>query len=506
MLTLDRLLDGVPGAVIAAGRGDIVVREVYDDSRRVEPGGLFVAVPGHQVDGARFIAEALGKGAVAVVAESPQLAADLAGKAAFVQVASARQAVALIAANRFRATPELCLTAVTGTNGKTTTTYLVEALLRTAGRAPGLIGTVAYRFGGRAMKSSLTTPGALALHALLADMSQQGASDVVMEASSIALEQGRLAGCRFRVAALTNVTQDHLDYHGTMARYFAAKQILFRELMLAHGVSVFFVDDEHGSLMRSQVRGPALTLSRGSRGADVVVLEHELSAEGIVARLATPVGVLAIRSRLVGEFNLANLLTAVGIAIAHGCPPAAIAEGIASLDGVPGRMEAVANSAGVLCVVDYAHTPDALERALDALRSLCRSRLICVFGCGGDRDRGKRPLMGQAAASRADVVIVTSDNPRSEPPAAIMAAILPGVRASGKVERSADELGSGRDGFHVEVDRAVAIARAVAVARAGDVVLLAGKGHEDYQVVGSVTKHFDDREVAAAAFAARRDG
>jgi UDP-N-acetylmuramoyl-L-alanyl-D-glutamate--2,6-diaminopimelate ligase len=236
----------------------------------------------------------------------------------------------------------------------------------------------------------------------------------------------------------------------------------------------------------------------------VVVLGQSLGADGTRLRLGTPSGNLDISSPLVGDFNVANILTAVGIGLGHGLSTAAIATGIAKLRGVPGRLESVANEAGVLCVVDYAHTPDALERALDVLRPLTKGRLICVFGCGGDRDRGKRPLMGQAAASRADLAIVTSDNPRTEDPRSIVDMILDGVRKSGKVERNAAELAQGRTGYHVEVDRAAAISRAVSLARLGDVVLLAGKGHEDYQIIGTDKIHFDDREIAAAAFAARR--
>jgi UDP-N-acetylmuramoyl-L-alanyl-D-glutamate--2,6-diaminopimelate ligase len=505
MPELSHLLDGVAGAQIVVGDARLKIREVCDDSRRVGPGDLFVAVPGSKVDGSRFVDDAVAKGATVVVGEAPELQTQLAGKAAFVLVPSARHALGVIAANRFQAAPALCLSAVTGTNGKTTTTYLVESVLLAAGRKPGVIGTVGYRFGGRQKEASLTTPGALELHGLLAEMKQSGASDVVMEASSIALEQGRLAGCRYRVAALTNVTQDHLDYHGTMERYFAAKAILFRELLPSQtGTSVLFADDQHGLAMRKEVRGPVLTLSRGERGADVVVLEQTLGADGIRLRLGTPAGDLDIVSPLVGDFNVANILTAVGIGLGHGLPPSAIAAGCARLHGVPGRLETVPNEAGVLCVVDYAHTPDALERALDVLRPLTKGRLICLFGCGGDRDRGKRPLMGHAAASRADLAIVTSDNPRTEQPESIIDMILEGVRQAGKPERTLAELIEGQAGYHVEVDRAKAISQAVALARLGDTVLLAGKGHEDYQIIGTQKAHFDDREIASAAFAARR--
>jgi len=505
-MRLSDLLKNVDSAHLVAGSDTLEVGEVRDDSRRVRPGDLFVAIPGTKQDGRKFIDDALAKGAAAILTEAEGVSGgELASKAALIVVPSARHALGIVAANRFAAASALTLTGVTGTNGKTTTTYLVESILAAAGRKTGVIGTVGYCFGGRHKEALLTTPGALELHGNLAEMRQAGASDVVMEASSIALEQGRLAGCRFRVAALTNVTQDHLDYHGTMASYFAAKRILFQELMApATGVGVFFVDDAQGLAMRNEATCPALTLTRQERGADVVVLERCLGADGIRARLATPSGTLDLASPLVGEFNLDNILTAVGIALGHGISVEAIAAGVGRLRGVPGRLEAVANEAGVLCVVDYAHTPDALERALDVLRPLAKGRLICVFGCGGDRDRGKRPLMGEAAALRADIALVTSDNPRTEKPDSIIEMILDGVRRTGKPERSAADLAQGQNGFHVEPDRGTAISRAVALARVGDVVLLAGKGHEDYQIVGSEKTHFDDREIAAVAFAARR--
>jgi UDP-N-acetylmuramoyl-L-alanyl-D-glutamate--2,6-diaminopimelate ligase len=503
MARLGELLENLEGARIVSGDPALAIGEVRDDSRRVRAGDLFVAVPGTKADGRQFIDSALANGAAAVLTEGAA-DADIADRVTLILVPSVRRALGVLAANRYRAAAALTLTAVTGTNGKTTTTYLCEAILAAAGRPAGVIGTVGYRFGGKVKKAALTTPGALELHGELAAMREAGATDVVMEASSIALEQDRLAGCRFRVAALTNVTQDHLDYHGTMERYFAAKSILFRELLSpAVGVSVFFADDEPGRAMRREASGPVLTVSRQARGADVVVAERRLQADGIRLRLETPAGPLDIASPLVGDFNVANILTAVGIALGHGIQGSAISAGVAALRGVPGRLEPVANQAGVLCVVDYAHTPDALERALDVLRPLAAGRLICVFGCGGDRDRGKRPLMGEAAARRADIALVTSDNPRTEQPESIIDMILEGVRRSGKPEVSAEALAQGRTGYHVEPDRRAAIGRAVALARPGDVVLLAGKGHEDYQIIGTQKTHFDDREVAAAAFAAK---
>jgi len=496
------LLEGVDGArIVQHPARDI--REAREDSRRVAPGDLFVAIPGTKADGRAFIQDALAKGAKALIVEEsaegmPTVPADV----ALAVVPSARKALGILATNRYHTQSLPLLTAVTGTNGKTTTTYLVEAILAAAGRRPGVIGTVGYRFAGRSREANLTTPGALDLHAFLSEINQARGTDAILEASSIALDQGRLAGCRFRVAALTNVTQDHLDYHGTMEAYFKAKTILFRELL--SGTGVLFLDDEFGKAMRQECKGRVLTLSRKDRSADVVVLERQLLQSGIRAKLQTPSGTLDIASPLVGDFNLSNILTAVGIAIAHEVPPDAIVSGLSRLKGVPGRLQTVANEVGVLCVVDYAHTPDALKRALEVLRPLTRGRVICVFGCGGDRDQGKRPIMGVAAAKGADISIVTSDNPRTEDPKAIVEMIVDGIRGTDVPARSAAELAEGAVGYHVEPDRSTAISRAISLSRMGDVVLLAGKGHEDYQVIGTEKIHFDDREIAAAAFAARR--
>jgi len=502
LLPLSDLLQGIAGASVSSGAQAILIREVCDDSRLVQPGDLFVAVPGTKLDGRRFIEEATAKGAAAILTEESGIAPE--STAAWVIVGNVRHALGLVAANRYQAAEALTLSAVTGTNGKTTTTYLVEAILAAAGRQAGVIGTVGYRFAGKVQEAPLTTPGALQLHALFAQMRDGGCSDVVLEASSIALDQGRLHGCCFRVAGLSNITQDHLDYHGTMERYRAAKAVLFRELLSAkRGVAVLFTDDEAGRAMRQAVRGPVLTLTRQGKGADVAVLDRRLGANGIALRLATPSGRLELKSPLVGEFNLANILLATGMALAHGLDRAAIATGINQVTGVPGRLQRVPNAAGVLCLVDYAHTPDALERALDVLRPLTSGRLLLVFGCGGDRDTSKRPLMGQAAAQRADVVLVTSDNPRTEQPDAILDMIVPGVEKAGSVRRTASELRQGLSGFHVEADRRVAIELGVALAQPGDALLIAGKGHEDYQILGSQKVHFDDREVAVTAFAAR---
>jgi UDP-N-acetylmuramoyl-L-alanyl-D-glutamate--2,6-diaminopimelate ligase len=495
--SLATLLRGVGTATLtgAASAEGIAVGEVRDDSRQVARGDLFVAVPGASRDGRQFAADAAARGATVLVTEG-------AGFEGFpgvvVTVPNARHALSVIAANRFAAADALQLMAVTGTNGKTTTTYLVEAMLRAAGRGTGTIGTVSYRMaapGGAVQErpAPLTTPGALMLHGLFADMRATGVTDVVLEASSHALDQSRLDGCRFAVGALTNVTQDHLDYHVTMDRYFDAKAILFERLLdPGRGVGVTFVDQDEGRRMRVRCAGRALGVARGAPvpGADVLVSKHTLGEHGMVATFQTPAGNFDIESPLVGEYNLANVAIAVGMAIAVDLPPDAIVAGLTGVAGVPGRLERVPNARDVLCVVDYAHTPDALERAIAALRPLARGRLIVVFGCGGDRDPGKRPLMGEIAARDADLAIVTSDNPRSENPEAIIDMIVEGMaRVSGREHRRA-------------ADRRAAIRLAASEARPGDVLLIAGKGHEDYQIVGQTKAHFDDREEAAKAFEA----
>jgi UDP-N-acetylmuramoyl-L-alanyl-D-glutamate--2,6-diaminopimelate ligase len=499
-LRLSELLEGVPGVHV---QGDVgtPIAEVRDDSRLVGPGDLFVAVAGTKEDGRRFVQTAIERGAAAVLGEGEAPA----GIAAYVRADSARLALGRIAANRYQAARALTLTAVTGTSGKTTMTYLMEAILTAAGRRPGVVGTVTYRYPGTAQAAPLTTPGPLQLHAFFAEMRAAGCTDAVLEASSHALEQGRVHGCAFRVAALTNVTLDHLDYHGTREAYFAAKAILFRELLEpGAGTAVTFADREDGRQMLAEVRGHSLTVATTPGvNADVRVVERALDGRGTRATLATPAGPVEIASPLVGDYNLENMTLATGMAIAHGVPPEAIARGIAALSGVPGRLERVANDAGVLCLVDYSHKPDALERALAALRPLTARRLILVFGCGGDRDRTKRPIMGEVAARGADVVLVTSDNPRTEEPRSIIDMIVPGVVRGGGVERSVAELAAGSTGYHVEPDRRGAIRAAVSAAREGDTVVIAGKGHEDYQILGAVKIHFDDREEAADAFAAR---
>lgn len=504
---LGALLDAVPEldrAALPAGALDIEVAEVRDDSRLVQPGDLFVAVPGTKIDARQFVPVTAARGARVLVIEGPPPPFP----GVVVSVGSARRALGVIAANRFGGAAKMDLMAVTGTNGKTTLTFLLESMLLAAGRSPGVIGTVNVRaaaWQGGAREASWTTPAPLVLQSAIGEMRDAGTTDIVLEATSQALDQGRLEGCRFLVAGLTNITQDHLDAHATMERYFDAKAILFERLMRDRGaVGVFFADQDEGRRMRARLRGAeVLNVALTPEGAaDVVVTRAAQSPDGWRLRMETPIGSLDIASPLVGGFNLSNLALAVGMAIGRGLDADAIVTGLAHLGGVPGRLESVANSRGVLCLVDYSHTPDALERAIAAVRPLTTGRVVVVFGCGGDRDTSKRSVMGQIAARDADIAVVTSDNPRTEEPESILDMIVAGVRRENIPELGAAELVSASRGFHREVDRRSAIRRAAAACRAGDVLLIAGKGHEDYQILGKTKIHFDDREEASAALAA----
>jgi UDP-N-acetylmuramyl-tripeptide synthetase len=494
-MRLSALLRGVD---VAGPIPDQEITEVRDDSRTLRPGDLFVAVRGQTVDGHAYLQAAARAGAVAAVVEALAPQSEFAGPQ--LRVASSARALGRIAANRYgRPAEALRLIGVTGTNGKTTTTFLVEGLVRAAGGAPGVLGTVTYRYGGHSRPAPFTTPTPIELHQTLAEMRDGGCTHVAMECSSHALALDRLEGVAYRVAAFTNLTQDHLDFHKTMESYRDAKAQLFAEHLAPDGVGVILVDGEHGPAMAAAVRGRCLTVSTRPRGADLCVSSSRLGLDGIFAEVETPVGRVTLRSPLIGGFNLENLIVAVGIGVGLGLSPETIAEGLENVRGVPGRLERVDNTLGVGVFVDYAHTPDALERVMAAARPLTHGRLIVVFGCGGDRDRTKRPIMGRAVARDADLAIVTSDNPRTEAPEAIVAMILRGIDRAASPAVEASALTEARRGHVAMVDRRRAIAEAIAHARAGDVVVIAGKGHEDYQIIGQEKLHFDDREEARAA-------
>jgi UDP-N-acetylmuramoyl-L-alanyl-D-glutamate--2,6-diaminopimelate ligase len=469
------------------------------DSRTVKPGELFVAVPGLRRDGRRYVDDALARGAAAVVFEGPDL---LEGReTGRVLVPSSREALARLADAYYgHPSGELTVIGITGTNGKTTTSYLVDALLTSRGQRTGLIGTVQYRVGTEVSPAGQTTPEAVELQSLLRRMVDAGVTAVAMEVSSHALALSRVDGIDFDIAVFTNLTQDHLDFHATMEAYGEAKRRLF--VLLAGGLksgraAVVNADDPAGVGM---VAGLSLrTITYGMRArADVRPARWTSGAEGIRMSVRTPLDHLDIVSPLVGEHNVMNLLAAAAVGVALGIPPAAIGRALSSVDSVPGRFERVEAGQPFLVIVDYAHTPDALERTLETAQKLRApgGRLAVVFGCGGDRDRGKRPLMGAIASRLADHVWITSDNPRSERPEAIIADIVAGIPAG----RPGDPALDRRETIP---DRKLAIQRALDWARAGDIVVIAGKGHETYQVVGSEVLPFDDRIQARAALAGR---
>ncbi|HTJ42894.1 MAG TPA: UDP-N-acetylmuramoyl-L-alanyl-D-glutamate--2,6-diaminopimelate ligase [Kofleriaceae bacterium] len=483
-MLLRELIDGLDGARLV-GDGAVAVRAVTDDSRKVERGDLFVAVRGSRSDGHAFVPTAIERGASAIVVEH---SIDGVAIPQVIVPHGARALGVLVARTLGDPASKMILVGVTGTNGKTTTTYLIESILNAAGAKPGVIGTVNYRYGGQVFDSPYTTPTPAVLHETFAQMLAAGCTHVVMEVSSAALVMDRLAGLAFTVGAFSNLTQDHLDVHGTMEAYRDAKRLLFSRHLAASGTAVVNVDDPEGDGMGAAAGAHRVLRVSAKRDADLHVIDQESTVRGIRARVSTPRGPIDVESKpLVGGYNVDNLALAIGIAEALGIDHATIARGIASLPGVPGRVERVANDADLDILVDYAHTPDALRNVLTALRPLTKRRLICVFGCGGDRDPTKRPKMGAAVAELADLAVVTSDNPRTEDPRAIIDAIVPAVP----------------NAFVVDPDRRNAIRAAIAEATPGDVVVIAGKGHEDYQILGTTKIHFDDREEAAAAVALR---
>lgn len=451
------------------------------DSRRVQPGFLFFAFPGSKTDGRKFAEDAIAQGAVAVVSESPA-PEELAST--WLQVEHGRQALAL-AARKFYGAPDehLKLTGITGTNGKTTTGFLVDAVMRAAGHTTALIGTIEYHLAGKVLPAVNTTPESLDLLRIFAELKSAGGTAATMEVSSHALALARVFGLHFHTAVFTNLTRDHLDFHGTMDEYFAAKEKLFAG---AGGppprAAVLNRDDEYAR--KILVRAKTEVFWYGL-GPDANLRAKHISSgfQGLKFEVQYGKQRFAVESPLIGRINVYNILAACGAGLSYGIEPDTIARGIASLQAVPGRFERVDEGQPFSVVVDYAHTDDALRNVISVARGLNPKRVITLFGCGGDRDRSKRPLMGKAAAEASDLVVLTSDNPRSEEPLAIMNDALVGIRRV--------------DVPHiVEPDRAAAIARAINEAHAGDIVILAGKGHETYQVLKDKTIPFDDRAVA----------
>jgi UDP-N-acetylmuramoyl-L-alanyl-D-glutamate--2,6-diaminopimelate ligase len=504
-MKLTDVLAGCGAEQVSGGRSSVEVTGVTQDSRRVKAGDLFVAVPGTKEDGAQYVGEAVSRGAVAVVSEKPVPSSQV----PFFKVSNARKALALIAANFYgRPAQQLTLLGVTGTNGKTTATYLLEAMSTAAYSSTGVIGTLGYKVAGRTVELQNTTPDALELHRILKEMVDSGVETVVMEVSSHALVQERVHGLTFKAAAFTNLTRDHLDYHKDIEDYFQAKRKLFGEHLSPTGVAVVNGDDTYASRIYNELRGQkrmAWKFSRQGAG-EISATDVSFSLQGIKATLKTPAGDIPVKSRLLGPHNLENILAAAGVALGAGMARRDVQTGIERMTKVPGRMERVENympGPAPAVLVDYAHTDDALKRALEATRSLAKGRVIVVFGCGGDRDKGKRPLMGAAAAEAADLVVVTSDNPRTEDPEEIIAQVTPGLEKGGLRRISAGKAKSGEKGYLVDADRRAAIETAIGMAKEEDVVLIAGKGHEAYQLIGTEKRQFDDREAAAKALASR---
>lgn len=490
MAELVAALDGEVQVVELRGGLDCPVASITDDSRSVMSGSLFIAVKGERVDGHNFVDLAIKGGASAVVAQNPVET----GSVPLVRVADSRKALGLIG-SRFYGDPSksLAMIGITGTNGKTTTTYLCKALLEGIGRKVGLVGTVAYQIGSETVPASHTTPGALELQSLLAKMRRAGLDSVVMEVSSHALAMDRTVGCEYDAAVFTNLTQDHLDYHLTMDEYFQAKLRLFTGLGGGEKTgqrAIVNMDDPFGARICAACRAPVWGYAvNGS--ADLKAENVRLSMNGTRFTAATPAGTFPVESRLVGEHNVYNLLGAIGVALHAGATCDQIRESVSRVPNVPGRFESVQAGQDFVVVVDYAHTEDALVRLLSAAKAISPNRIITVFGCGGDRDRGKRPKMGRAAVASSDIVVLTSDNPRTEDPMAILREVEIGVQEALQ-QRSQVE-------YRLVPDRKEAIGVAVRLARKGDIVLIAGKGHEDYQIIGTRKIHFDDREVAREA-------
>ena len=481
-----------------AGNPDQDITGLNYDSRKVENGDLFVAIKGNALNGHDFLKSAIEKGAKAVLVEDDSgLPRDI----SVIKVCNSRRALSKLA-DRFYNHPfkDMDVTGVTGTNGKTTITYILESILSAAGKKTGVIGTINSRFADKVKPSSVTTPESLDLMHTAREMADAGVTNLVMEVSSHAIHQKRIIDLPFRIAIFTNLTRDHLDYHKTMDSYFEAKSGLFRNLPeTVHGEKGFAIintDDPRGTELSRLTK--AKVLSYGLNGeTDIRAEDVKADMDGLTARLVTPQGNIDIESPLIGKINIYNILAAAGAALASGIDLKKIAEGINRLKNVPGRLERVPNVAGFSIVVDYSHTPDALLKAQENLRPFVKGRLITVFGCGGDRDRGKRYDMGLVAGENSDIVIVTSDNPRTEDPEQIVKEVERGVIESGMIRAELPEIKRGN--YLMEVDRSAAIKKAVSLADKNDTILIAGKGHEDYQIVGTTKRHFDDREEAQKA-------
>jgi UDP-N-acetylmuramoyl-L-alanyl-D-glutamate--2,6-diaminopimelate ligase len=488
--------------VMVEGNLQCEVVAITEDSRQVKPGSVFVAIRGEHQDGHQFVRQAQMQGAVGIVVEEgPETLHALQGDnlPARIRVKNSRKALGLLASQLYgMPSAHLKMVGVTGTNGKTTVTHLGKSLLEVQGHRVGLLGTVGYQFGSVRRVASHTTPAAVELQDMLHAMVKAGIDVAVMEVSSHALALDRVVGCEFDIVVFTNLTQDHLDFHRTWEEYFQAKLRLFSECVdnrhkTGPKRALVNADDERAPKVLQHCAIPAWTFGLHAQ-ADIRAEGIHLSMEGTEFSVRSPLGRLIIRSPLVGEHNVSNLLAAIGIGLEMGMPVPMIEKAVEVITNVPGRFERIDEGQAFMVVVDYAHTEDALFRLLRAAQAIKQARIITLFGCGGDRDSGKRPRMGQVAARHSDLVIVTSDNPRTEDPQVILTQIEQGIRALSPEERCP---------YQTVPDRAEAIRAAVTEAKEGDLVLIAGKGHEDYQIIGDRKIHFDDREEARKAIRQR---
>lgn len=506
-MKLKRLIDAIADKRPSAGAAEVAdceINGIYYGSDRVRPGGLFVAVKGQNADGHAYIDDAVSRGAAAVVADRPVSAG-----VPVIEVADTRRAMAEMAAAFYgRPSEQMTMIGITGTNGKTTTAYLLESILAQQGHRPGVIGTVNYHFRDHTLPCGLTTPEAPDLQRVLAEMAAAGVTHVIMEVSSHGVVLDRIYGCCFDVGVFTNLSQDHLDFHGDMENYWAAKKRFFTHYLNCgnrRAKAVVNGNDEKAKQLAQSLDGVEVLTAGTDAFEQIRATDLQFDETGISGRLHLFSAGFAFHSPLVGRFNLENVLCAAGAAAALDVSPEAVRAGIEGFDRVPGRLEPVENDGRRHVFVDFSHTPAALENVLTTLKAIVPGRLICIFGCGGDRDRGKRPQMGEIAARHADLVIVTSDNPRTEPPEQIIADVVDGVAriTENRIEPAMIDTDFAAGTYVVEADRAAAIDCGIRVSASGDAVLIAGKGHEPYQIIGGQTIAFDDRAAARKALAAR---
>lgn len=496
-MNIESLISSCEGAKLCGLPVD--VKGISSDSRKVERGYLFAALKGTNIDGRSFIVDAIANGAAAILLEEgSEQAGDIPSSVSRVFVPQGRKALGLISA-RYYGNPsdKLNMIGITGTNGKTTTSYILEAIVTAEGRSPGVIGTVNYRYAGRNTPAPHTTPEPSELQRILADMLDAGTTDCIMEVSSHAIDQERIAGCSFDAGIFTNLTMDHLDYHGTMEEYGRVKERLFikgSKNGAGKAISaVINIDDAFGVKMANKLTN---VLTYSLTGGDIFPLQMNETADGMKGTVQSPAGKISIDSSLIGSYNLSNIMAATGAALSLGISVKSIEKGIRTFKNVPGRTERISLPkaySDCRVFVDYAHTPDALERVIKAIRPTTKGRIITLFGCGGDRDKDKRALMGNIAILNSDFTIITSDNPRSENPSSIIAEIEKGAINGG---------GHYGGDYTIVIDRRKAINDAAAMLKSGDTLLLAGKGHEDYQIVKGRRLHFDDAEEAKKSFAA----